>query len=53
MLKNRILLEDRLENVGLMVLNVNWRFFSARTPQQSYEIVTGGEQINFGAVHQL
>jgi len=47
------LLEDHFENVGLMVLDVNWRFFSPRTPQQTYEIVAGGEQINFGAVHQL
>jgi len=52
--KKRILLEDHLENVWLMVLDPNYsRFFCPITPQQISEIVTGSEQINLGAVHQL
>jgi len=39
------LLEDHFENVRFDVFDPNWRIFSAWTPQQTAEIITGGEQI--------
>jgi len=39
--------------VGLNVLDVNWRIFSARTSKQTLKILAGGQQITLEALHQL